>query len=61
MGFNGDDLMSCPKCSRLFNAKELARILEEAGVSEKTTNIVRKELTNKEVADAIEILHEFGK
>jgi len=52
--------VSCPKCSRLFNAKELVRILEESGVSEKTVDTVRKELTNKEVADAIEILHEFG-
>jgi hypothetical protein len=43
----------------LFNAEELVRILEESGVSEKTVSTVRKELTNKEVADAIEILHEF--
>jgi len=35
--------LSCPKCNRLFNAKEIVRILEEYGVSEKTINAVKKE------------------
>ena len=39
--------MSCPKCNRLFNAKELVRILEESGVKKKTLNTVKKELGNK--------------
>ncbi len=42
-GFYGDDFVSCPKCNRLFNAKEIVRILEEYGVSEKTINAVKKE------------------
>jgi hypothetical protein len=45
--------VSCPKCSRLFNAEELGRILEESGVSEETVNTVKKELNNKEVAHGI--------
>jgi hypothetical protein len=45
--------MSCPKCNRLFNAKELIRILEETGVSKKTLNTVKTELNNKKVASEI--------
>jgi hypothetical protein len=41
--------VSCPKCNRVFNAKELLRILEESGISEKTINIVEKELNKKKV------------
>jgi hypothetical protein len=37
----------------LFNAKELGRILEETGVSEKTISTVKKELSNKKIVDEI--------
>ena len=45
--------MSCPKCRRVFNAKELAKLLKESGVSEKPIKTVKKELVSKQVADAI--------
>jgi hypothetical protein len=45
--------MSCPKCGRVFNVKELMKVLEGSGVSEKTIKTVKKELVSKQVAEAI--------
>ena len=45
--------MSCPKCGRVFNEKELAKVLEGSGVSEKTIKTVKKEIAGKRVADSI--------
>jgi hypothetical protein len=45
--------MSCPKCRRVFNVDQLAKILEDLGVSKKTIKIVENELISKEVAESL--------
>ena len=45
--------MSCPKCSRVFSETELVKILESAGVTEKTIKKVREDIVNKQVANSI--------
>ena len=45
--------MSCPKCSRLFSENELVKVLEGAGVSEKTIKKVREDIAKKQVSEEL--------